>query len=213
MKDEQLEHHSIGSEDGDIDNGIVLEWNARRPRLERNRSIKFRGIDGREESKENITNHSSSQTVSPTLRHGRKKFQVRHKTGFLGFFERGFSFWMQRCIRSLYDKSIFVTVVMLGFGYFILTITFGVLIFVFGLGNDGCVGGMSVNLEDELTKSDLFFLSFSLSWNTFSTVGYGQVFPKNVRGCALVRSICQLESFVGILYASFCGAIFYAQVS
>jgi len=67
----------------------------------------------------------------------------------------------------------------------------------------GTEGGRSLNWE----------LSFSLSWTSFSTVGFGTVSPDTLAGCYGIRYTCAIEAFLGVLYAGFCGAIFFAKFS
>lgn len=67
----------------------------------------------------------------------------------------------------------------------------------------GTDGGRSLNWE----------LSFSLSWTSFSTVGFGTVSPAVLAGCYGLRYACAIEAFLGVLYAGFCGAIFFAKFS
>jgi hypothetical protein len=63
-----------------------------------------------------------------------------------------------------------------------------------------------------------FANAFSLSWNTFSTVGYGSTYPalghenENPTNCLFITVICSLESFLGVLYSGFCGAILFGKV-
>mmetsp|Transcript_14503 Transcript_14503/g.35164 ORF Transcript_14503/g.35164 Transcript_14503/m.35164 type:complete len:730 (+) Transcript_14503:96-2285(+) len=60
--------------------------------------------------------------------------------------------------------------------------------------------------------------SFALSWTTFSTVGYGSTYPAlghendNPTNCLFITFICSLESFLGVLYSGFCGAILFGKV-
>lgn len=56
-------------------------------------------------------------------------------------------------------------------------------------------------------------LALALSWTTLSTVGYGAIGPANTMGCSLVRFICAMEAFAGLLFTGFCSAIFYAKVT
>ncbi len=60
---------------------------------------------------------------------------------------------------------------------------------------------------------------FQLSWTTFSTVGYGIIFPATgasgfyvSTGCLGVGLLGSLEAFMGVLYAGFCGAILFGKV-
>lgn len=60
--------------------------------------------------------------------------------------------------------------------------------------------------------------AFALSWTTFSTVGYGSTHPalghenSNRANCLFITVVCSLESFVGVLYSGFCGAILFGKV-
>jgi hypothetical protein len=60
--------------------------------------------------------------------------------------------------------------------------------------------------------------AFALSWTTFSTVGYGSTYPAlghendNPTNCLFITVICSLESFLGVLYSGFCGAILFGKV-
>ncbi|KAL3940249.1 MAG: hypothetical protein SGBAC_005184 [Bacillariaceae sp.] len=64
-----------------------------------------------------------------------------------------------------------------------------------------------------------FMDAYSMSWTTFTTVGYGAVFPgttataEDVNHCWAVTILATVESFVGILFASFWGAIFLSKVT
>lgn len=62
--------------------------------------------------------------------------------------------------------------------------------------------------------------AFTLSWTTFSTVGYGMIHPQIQREgdatsfhCAFMTTIVSLESFVGVLFASFCGAVMVGKMT
>lgn len=65
---------------------------------------------------------------------------------------------------------------------------------------------------DEPKFGKNFEMSFSLSWTTLSTVGFGTVSPPAYNGCMGIRFLCAIEAFVGVLYAGFCGAILFAKV-
>lgn len=59
---------------------------------------------------------------------------------------------------------------------------------------------------------------FALSWTTFTTVGYGAVYPATgtehdkQMECVLITLITTIESFVGLLYAGMCAAILFGKV-
>lgn len=60
--------------------------------------------------------------------------------------------------------------------------------------------------------------AFALSWTTFTTVGYGNIYPSlasqenEVGYCTFITFITSLEAFAGVLYAGFCGAIVFGKV-
>ena len=58
-----------------------------------------------------------------------------------------------------------------------------------------------------------FYVPFQISWCTFSTVGFGGVAPLPAEPCRGLNLILALEAFIGVMYSSFCGAIFFAKVS
>lgn len=80
------------------------------------------------------------------------------------------------------------------------------------------IGGKTVT---EIGNDSFFLDAFSLSWNTFSTVGYGNVYPAlstesdkdGDRHCAIINFVTALEAFVGVVYAGFTGAVIFAKVT
>jgi len=67
--------------------------------------------------------------------------------------------------------------------------------------------------DDEGTTS--FAEGFALSWTTFTTVGYGGIYPDNGNDrhrCSLVIFLCTAESFTGLLFSGMCTAIMFAKV-
>eukprot|EP00548_Thalassiothrix_antarctica_P000651 CAMPEP_0194141542 /NCGR_PEP_ID=MMETSP0152-20130528/10945_1 /TAXON_ID=1049557 /ORGANISM="Thalassiothrix antarctica, Strain L6-D1" /LENGTH=384 /DNA_ID=CAMNT_0038840197 /DNA_START=492 /DNA_END=1646 /DNA_ORIENTATION=- len=92
-----------------------------------------------------------------------------------------------------------------------MTIFFALLIMIAGKYDDNCVrvGG------DPLAA---FADAFALSWTTFSTVGYGSTYPalghenQNPSNCLFITFTCALESFFGVLYTGFCGAILFGKI-
>jgi len=95
--------------------------------------------------------------------------------------------------------------------FFALTLLFAGIISGVGALDRECirVGGQT---------SDKFSDAFALSWTTFSTVGYGSTYPAlshendGRHNCFWITLICSLESFFGVLYSGFCGAILFGKV-
>lgn len=123
-----------------------------------------------------------------------------------------FFFWM---FRKGWTTVIVLSVVW----YYAFVILFAAFIVWAAEMDNDCVrvGGIR---SGDLDRS-LFMDAFSLSWNTFSTVGYGSTSPAvshegDEHGdsrCAFVHFITSFEAFVGLLYAGFSGAIFFAKLT
>lgn len=68
-----------------------------------------------------------------------------------------------------------------------------------------------------MTSKGSYFDLYHLSWTTFSTVGYGVVYPtvhaSNHSNCYLINMFTALEAFTGILYAATASAIVYGKVA
>mmetsp|Transcript_38456 Transcript_38456/g.54121 ORF Transcript_38456/g.54121 Transcript_38456/m.54121 type:complete len:502 (+) Transcript_38456:80-1585(+) len=99
--------------------------------------------------------------------------------------------------------------------FFALTIFFAGLIIAAGRMDEECVrvGGKTFD-----SAGTAFADAFALSWTTFSTVGYGSTYPAlghendNPTNCLFITAVCSLESFIGVLYSGFCGAILFGKV-
>lgn len=76
------------------------------------------------------------------------------------------------------------------------------------------VGGVPLRYQGGNSFTD----AFSLSWTTFSGVGYGSSSPaissatSNQNDCTFITLLCSFESFIGVLYSGFCGAILFGKV-
>lgn len=64
--------------------------------------------------------------------------------------------------------------------------------------------------------------AFALSWTTFTTVGYGNTYTATgndfdsddaAHRCSGVILLCTVEAFLGLLFASMCGAILFGKVA
>jgi hypothetical protein len=118
--------------------------------------------------------------------------------------------------RASFLKVIFTAAV----GFYILTLFFALLIFWSGVNHPECI---HVNGQDFGASGDgnRFRDAYALSWTTFSTVGYGLVHPstsgtvvdERYKACTGAQILTTFESFVGLLYASFCGAIIFGKVA
>uniref|UniRef100_A0A6U5MNB7 Potassium channel domain-containing protein n=1 Tax=Grammatophora oceanica TaxID=210454 RepID=A0A6U5MNB7_9STRA len=102
--------------------------------------------------------------------------------------------------------------------FFALTLIFALLMWVVGQYEPHCIHVNGQDFGDEVGDGNEFSDAFALSWTTFSTVGYGLVFPSSSatsqrpHECIGLQMLCTLEAFVGILFASMCGAILFGKV-
>ena len=100
-------------------------------------------------------------------------------------------------------------------GFFVITLIFCIVITAI---NGKHMAKLDENGDEVLCLSSnepsTFRTAFTLSWTTFSTVGYGHVSPGTDQNidCTILDLICAVESFFGILYAGFCSAILFAKV-
>jgi hypothetical protein len=117
-------------------------------------------------------------------------------------------------------RSSFMAVLLSAALWFIIwTMAFAVLIFMAGWHKPQCIHSAGVYFGANGTQH--FLDAYALSWSTFSTVGYGAIHPVtsatvvegSVSGCSGIEILTALEAFVGILFASFWGAIFLQKVT
>jgi hypothetical protein len=100
--------------------------------------------------------------------------------------------------------------------FYVWTLTFAILIYLIGMRSPDCINVNGVDFGEDTAN---FMDAYGLSWTTFSTVGYGLVHPatsattSNTRECTGITILTAIESFTGILFASFWGAIFLSKVT
>ncbi|KAL7541919.1 hypothetical protein ACHAWF_007053 [Thalassiosira exigua] len=113
--------------------------------------------------------------------------------------------------------SVFIS---FSFYYFLLCVVFGGLLLWAGNHEPNCIvtSGESFGAHSEHTK---FSDAFSLSWTTFTTVGYGMTYTSTASDfadtkpaeCTWVVFLCTVEAFMGLLYAGMCAAILFGKVN
>lgn len=102
--------------------------------------------------------------------------------------------------------------------FWVVICIFSICIYVGALYQPECLRFPSnTNFEE---NGAYFIDAFTLSWTTFSTVGYGVVYPQVRRevhqtsfNCAFMTTLTALEAFVGVLFASFCGAVIVGKMT
>jgi hypothetical protein len=106
--------------------------------------------------------------------------------------------------------SVFATFIVV---YFILVFLFGLILSAAGSAQPACI-----TISDGFGKSPRSPLhdGLSLSWTTFTAVGYGHIYPNGyVReeySCQLINYLCVVEAFGGLLYAGMCAAILFSKI-
>jgi len=99
--------------------------------------------------------------------------------------------------------------------FFALVILFSGFITLAGNMDEDCV---RIGGEPFGSAGAKFADAFSLSWTTFSTVGYGSTYSalgyenNSPTNCFFINFICSLEALLGVLYSGFCGAILFGKV-
>lgn len=126
----------------------------------------------------------------------------------------------KRCLVNsvhwIYRVSILPLFLLMCAFYYASSIFFAGLIMAAAQVHPSCI--RISNSTDIADYGSPFFNAFALSWNTFATTGYGNVYPalgnqnNESTHCFVVTIICSTESFLGVLYVGFCGAILFGKV-
>lgn len=119
------------------------------------------------------------------------------------------------CLHWMFRVNFLFVLAVMCIMFFLLVVIFTGLLVAAGRHDHQCirVGGAPF----ASTGAD-FADAFALSWTTFATVGYGSTYPAlghendSPSDCAFVTLLCSMESFVGVLYSGFCGAILFGKV-
>ena len=123
--------------------------------------------------------------------------------------------WIKKYINWAFRTDFFSVFISFLAVFMFLIFTFGVFLMLAGMGKGQCfiVG----DGDFTITTSGLAD-GFALSWTTFTTVGYGAVYPAtgNEYGkqfdCIWITIITTTESFIGLLYAGMCAAILFGKI-
>ncbi|CAB9499708.1 expressed unknown protein [Seminavis robusta] len=120
-------------------------------------------------------------------------------------------------------RASFIEIIITDFiAFMVISLLWTVAIYLGALESPRCfvVAGSSLEEFPEWREHFYFMDAFQLSWTTFSTVGYGIVYPQVNKGSIDARPDCfvfsfmvTLESFVGVLFAAFCGSIIFGKIA
>jgi len=102
--------------------------------------------------------------------------------------------------------------------YYGFILLFTLFFYIIALTYPECINSAGHMIGDQ-EGARRFSDCFQLSWTTFSTVGYGVIYPSSGAsdfhvgtGCVGVGFLGSFEAFLGVLYAGFCGAILFSKV-
>ena len=119
-----------------------------------------------------------------------------------------------------FRKNFFIVLLAAACSFYLFTVTFAVFIYLIGKSNPKCIHVNGVDFDETRTQ---FIDAFALSWTTFSTVGYGLVYPATsatipedfniAKECTGMAIVTTMEAFVGILFSGVWGAICFAKVT
>jgi len=130
-----------------------------------------------------------------------------------------FNKWINRGLHWTFRTSFVVLLLFMTALFIACTLAFAGLIMWSGKNNHECISSVAFEKWDDYNASDRFVDAYQLSWTTFSTVGYGIIYPTtsadvpDQKACTGIKFLCSLEAFVGILYSGLCGAILFGKVS
>lgn len=125
---------------------------------------------------------------------------------------------INRVLYWSFRKNLIIVLLSAACSFYVMTVVFAVLIYIIGLSNPQCIHVNGVDFGDTRNR---FVDAFALSWTTFTTVGYGLVFPgtsatmenSTFATCTGMGIITTFEAFIGILFSGFWGAIWFAKVT
>jgi len=100
--------------------------------------------------------------------------------------------------------------------YFVIIVVYAAIYYGIALEWPMCINSNGEKIGDvKYMSADCF----QLSWTTFSTVGYGLIYPATgasafhvPQGCTAVGVLGSFEAFLGVLYSGFCTAVLFAKV-
>ncbi len=118
-----------------------------------------------------------------------------------------------------FRKNFFIVLLSAAFSFYVFTVLFATCIYLIGRRAPQCIHVNGLEFDHQnVTK---FVDAFALSWTTFSTVGYGLVYPGTTSTmenssfwtCSGMSLVTTFEAFFGILFSGFWGAIWFAKVT
>ena len=121
-----------------------------------------------------------------TVRSNNLSTKDSSSNNFVG--EHVISHFLAWAFRSSFIQVIFVFLVMYG----ALVILFSALILLNGRLRPSCIGPDDI-LDDNYRSRMTFIDAFALSWTTFSTVGYGNIYPSLHSKCGIIAFLCSAE--------------------
>ena len=158
--------------------------------------------------------HTNTNTAARTNGRGRSSWRGRMGDASNAADSNRF---LSRFLNFTFRSSFLVVILLAAAGYYSLVCLFAAILVGAAKHDPTCVtigGDPGFPGANETAYAD----AFSLSWTTLSTVGYGSYSPTtaqdsdNPAHCAFVTVICCVESFIGVLFGGFVGAIIYSKI-
>jgi len=127
--------------------------------------------------------------------------------------------YMNKLLYWSFRNNLTVVFILAALSFYLSTLVFAVCLYLIGRLNPKCIQVGSENFADSESQ---FMDAFALSWTTFTTVGYGLVYPatsattthnlKFGKDCAAMTIVATFEAFMGILFSALWGALLFTKV-
>eukprot|EP00536_Pseudo-nitzschia_multiseries_P006985 jgi/Psemu1/324552/estExt_fgenesh1_pg.C_1560005 len=127
---------------------------------------------------------------------------------------------ISKLLNWTYRHNLVVVFLFAALNYYLNILGFAVLLYLSGRLHPECIHVNGLHFHE---TDNRFVDAFALSWTTFTTVGYGLVYPGTsatfpegfniIRECTGMTIVVTTEAFVGILFSAFWGAVLFAKIT
>mmetsp|Transcript_18316 Transcript_18316/g.22717 ORF Transcript_18316/g.22717 Transcript_18316/m.22717 type:complete len:517 (+) Transcript_18316:109-1659(+) len=179
----------------------------------------------RGDSSRNLSEALGEDDMDGTMTPKRKQFIIKSRVeevsggcfSYLNYFSIKTEF-ISNYLYWTFTTSFFTLIFAFLFKFLVMNLLFTGLIMLVGTFESDCMS------QYDGAGAPGFNDAFMLSWTTFSTVGYGNIYPQTgtavadqstgyIQGqCGAFSFLMSMEAFIGILYAGFCGAILFGKI-
>lgn len=124
--------------------------------------------------------------------------------------------WMSRILHWCFRRSYRILFVATITAFWTCTLLWAIVIYGVARYDPQCLIVLGNNFT-AYSGGEAFMDAYAVSWTTFSTVGYGLVYPSisvdEGPRCFGINALMTLEAYVGVLFASFMSAIILSKLS